>query len=57
MKTRKRYFVAAASVIVITSLGMLLGRPNVVQADDGCTDSTIAGTLRLRARRFGQQFL
>jgi hypothetical protein len=44
MKTRKRYLVAAASVIVITSMGMFLGRQAVVQANDGCTDSTIAGT-------------
>lgn len=44
MKTRKRYLVVAASVIVIASIGMLLGRQDVVQADDGCTDSTIAGT-------------
>jgi hypothetical protein len=44
MKTPIRYVVVAASVIVITSMGMLLGRQDVVQADDGCTDSTIAGT-------------
>jgi hypothetical protein len=44
MKTHKRYLVAAASVIVIAAVGMLLGRQDVVHADDGCTDSTIAGT-------------
>jgi hypothetical protein len=44
MKTRKGYFVAAASVIVMTAIGMLWGRQDVVHADDGCTDSTIAGT-------------
>jgi hypothetical protein len=44
MKTPKIYLVAAASVIVIASVGILLGRQEVVHADDGCTNSTIAGT-------------
>jgi hypothetical protein len=44
MKTPRRYVVAAASVMVIVVVGMLLGRQDVVHADDGCTDSTIAGT-------------
>jgi hypothetical protein len=44
MKAPKRYLVAAASLIVIASVGMLSGRQDVVHADDGCTDSTIAGT-------------
>jgi hypothetical protein len=42
MKTPRRYLLAA-SVMVIASVGMLLGRQDVVHADDGCTDSTIAG--------------
>jgi len=44
MKKPKRYLAAAASVIVITAIGILCGRQDVVYADEGCTDSTIAGT-------------
>lgn len=43
MKMRNRYLVAAAAVFIIASMGRLWGRPDVVQAADGCADSTIAG--------------
>ena len=50
MKRRNGYLSGAAALFVIVAMAVLLARnPNMVQADPGCTVSTIAGAYGSRS--------